>query len=392
MFLLIGVYLPFFPAWLKSRGLGAGQISVILAAPMLARIIFTPAISFLADRMGDRRRALLLLIAGSLLSLLAMPALRGFPSLLLAATLFGILWASIMPLTEAMAMSSVKAAGLDYGRVRLWGSLSFILASSGSGLIIDRLGEQSVLPLMLAAAGLTLLIASKLPKADRKSGGEALEKIHAGPPPPIHWREALRLAHSPLFLLFLLAASTIQASHAIYYGFGSLHWRSLGMAAGTIGALWAIGVIAEISLFAWSKPVIERLGPTKMLIMAAMAGILRWGVDSLDPPLAVLVISQCLHAFTYGAAHLGAIHFISKAVPDQLAATGQGLYAAFAMGAVMGLTTAFAGSLHDALQAHAYLVMAAMSALSLACALLLHRKWRGQTVIAAPSSAAARQR
>ena len=376
IFLLIGVFLPFFPVWLKSTGLDEVEISFILAAPLMSRLIFTPIISFLADQLGDRRFVLIGLTWGSLVSLAAFVPAQGFWSLLLISTIFGIFWTSIMPLTEAIAMSEVKLQGLDYGRIRLWGSLTFIVASLGGGFLIDLWGNRIILTMMLTAMLVTLLGAYALPRGSDK---KQMEK--ATPLPPIHWRDALALMRSKLFLLFLMTSASIQATHAIYYGFGTLHWQSLNIAAGMIGALWAVGVIAEVSLFAWSKPIIERFGPTNLLIFAALGALVRWTMTAFDPPLALLFLVQILHAASFGAAHLGAIHFIARAVPEHYSATGQGLYSAFAMGVIMGLMTMLSGALYASFGSYAYLAMSALAAASLVGAIALNQQWRGEQII-----------
>ena len=132
--------------------------------------------------------------------------------MLLATLLLAFNWTTIMPLIEAVAVSGMRSAGLDYGRVRLWGSGSFILASFGAGLIIGQLGAASVMPMLVGATVLMIAGVYLLPRdvAERPS-----------PATPAHRRislaDAVKLAHSPSFLLFLLAASAIQASHALYY-------------------------------------------------------------------------------------------------------------------------------------------------------------------------------
>ena len=313
---------------------------------------------------------------GSLFSLAAYLPLYNFWPLLMASVIFGIFWTSIMPLTESIVMTEVKLKGLNYGRMRLWGSLTFILASLGGGLVIDRYGEETILYLMLAAVTITTISVYSLPRNDPQ---KQMEK--ATPLPPIHWRDALQLMRSPLFILFLLTSAGIQATHAIYYGFGTLHWQSLHIATGMIGALWAVGVIAEVTLFAWSKPLIERLGPTRLLIVAALGAIVRWTLTAFDPPLGLLFVVQALHALSFGAAHLGAIYFIARAVPENCSATGQGLYAAVSMGIVMGFMTMISGRLYTQLGPHAYLVMSALALLSLAGAVRLHCRWRGAVIL-----------
>ena len=138
LFVVVGCYLPYMPVWLHWRGLDEDEIAVLLAAPLFARILFTPVISFATDWSGARRAVLIALAWGTLLSFLLLWASGGFWQMLLATLLLAFNWTTIMPLIEAVAVSGVRSAGLDYGRVRLWGSGTFILASFGAGLVIGQ--------------------------------------------------------------------------------------------------------------------------------------------------------------------------------------------------------------------------------------------------------------
>lgn len=176
--------------------------------------------------------------------------------------------------------------------------------------------------------------------------------------------------------------SAVQASHAVYYVFGTLHWQSIGISTGVIGMLWAVGVIAEIGLFAVSgRGAVAAIGPARLVWLGALAAALRWSVTSFDPPLAVLFGVQLLHGLTFGAAHLGAIHFISESVPESCAATAQGLYASVTAGIAMGAAMTAAGPLYAAFGGRAYLAMAIMGAVGTAGALLLMSRWRGQHLL-----------
>ena len=375
LFLVVGCYLPYMPVWLHWRGLDEDEIALLLAAPLFARILFTPLISFAADWSGARRTVLIALAWGTLLSLLLLWASSGFWQMLLATLLLAFNWTTIMPLIEAVAVSGVRSAGLDYGRVRLWGSGSFILASFGCGP-----DHRAVWRRFRAAAAGGRNGADdcgRLPLAARRRGPS-----FASPPAlrRISLADAVKLAHSPSFLLFLLAASTIQASHALYYTFGTLHWRAQGFADGTIGALWALGVVAEIGLFAVSGPILARWG-AGMLMAAGAAAALRWGLMAFDPPLWATAMLQCLHAMSFGAAHLAAISFLSQAVPEDHGATAQGVYAAVVAGLVLGLATIACGPLYQSLAGEAYAVMAVLALIGAASAVFLMRRWRGERVV-----------
>jgi PPP family 3-phenylpropionic acid transporter len=376
IFLLVGVHLPYFPVWLDWRGLSAREIGIVLAAPLGVRVFFTPVISFAADRLGNRRFVLILLAWGALASFMLLAASRGFWPVLAITAVAALFWTSIMPLTEAVAMDGVRRAGLDYGRIRLWGSLTFIAASFGGGIVLQHWLAPSALWMMIAAVSCTVLAAHLLP---RPVGKGRLRK--ATTLPQIRIRDALALVRSPVFLLFLLTTGGVQSAHAIYYAFGTIHWRSLDISDGVIGLLWATGVVAEILLFAFSRRALARTGPATLIVLAALAAVLRWAATSLSPPLCLLFPVQTLHGLTFGAAHLAAVHFISEAVPENAAGTAQGLYAAFTAGIAMGTAIAGAGPLYAALGAQAYLVMSGLGLLSLGCALLLRRVWRGGALI-----------
>src|SRR5262249_8055562 len=123
----------------------------------------------------------------------------------------------------------------------------------------------------------------------------------------------------PVFLAVTGAASLVQASHAVYYGFSTLEW-SASLDGTAIGALWALGVVAEIVLFAVSGRLPRSIGPLTLLAWGAGGGVLRWGAMALDPPLALLPLLQCLHALSFGATHLGAVQFLSRTMADRQAA------------------------------------------------------------------------
>lgn len=344
---------------------------MLLATPPFARIVFTPAISFAADRAGGRRPILIALAWGSLASFLLLWMADGFWQMLLASLLLAANWTTILPLVETVALTGIRRGALDYGKVRLWGSVSFIVASLGSGLIIGRLGPQTVLPLLVGGAALMVVGAHLVRHALARASHvpSALRRLSLS--------DAFKLLRAPLFLLFLLAASLIQSSHAVYYSFGSLNWRLQGISDGMIGVLWSVGVVTEVALFAVSGRIVAFCGAARLLMFAASA-VLRWGFMAADPPLWATALLQTLHAMSFGVAHIAAIHFLTHAVPEDRAATAQGLYAAFVAGLVLGAVTVASGPLYRMFAGEAYAAMALLAPLGTQQCLSAHAPlaWR----------------
>ena len=377
LFLVYGVHLPYLPVWLEWRGLSAAEIGIVTAAPFFLRVLVTPAAGALADRMGNHRVLVVWLSLLALGSSLALARMEGFWPILAAALALSLATTTIMPLTETIAVAGVRASGLDYGRMRLWGSLSFILASFGGGALVDASGAGIGAWLIVAGCLATLLAASALPapvpprQVTRAAAREALLGMRA---------LAVGLLARPELALFLVAVGAVQGAHALFYAFGAVHWRGLGISGTWIGVLWTIGVLAEVAVFAYSRAILARVGPVELLIAAALAAMLRWSVMSLDPGLALLVPLQLLHALTYGAAHVGAIRFIERAIPERASGTMQALYATVAAGVVMGAATLASGAIYERYAGQAYLAMALLASVGLVAALALRRRWSGQEV------------
>lgn len=365
IFLVMGVYLPFWPVWLEGRGVGPGEIGLLLAITTWTKVIASPAMAQIADRLGERRRVMMALSVAALASYALFAVADGFWALALVAVLVGATLPPIMPLGENMTMLAARARGLDYGRIRLWGSLSFILASWGGGQWLAGRPESAILWLVLAGLGLTVVACWSLPD------------IRPTPAPP-RAKPVRGLLRQPVFLLFLATVSLSQSSHGMLYGFGTLHWRAAGLSDGTIGLLWAEGVLAEVVLFAFSGRVVRRVGVVPLMLIAAAAGVARWTVTALSADLGVLMAVQLLHALTFGATHLAAMHFIQRAVPEEVSATAQGLYSAVAMGVVLASVIMASGGLYAWAGGHAFFAMTAMSVLGGVAAVALGRRWRGE--------------
>lgn len=359
-FLVTGIQLPFWPVWLAGRGLSAKEIGIALAAAIWAKVAATPAIGIVADRLGHRA-VMGVLAATALAAYAALWPATGFGALLALNLAALTAQSALMPLGDTVTLSVARAQGLDYGHVRVWGSVSFILASLSGGAVLAATSGERVLPLVIGASALVLLACLGMPPPLREPGRPSR-------------RGGIRLfAADPRFWLFIAAASALQASHQVYYGFGTLYWRSLGFSETTIGWLWAEGVVAEILLFWQGWRLLTRLGPAGLMALGGAAGIVRWSLAGLLPWLPFVAALQLLHALTFGASHLGAMHFLSRAVPPQAAASAQTVYAAISSGLGSGLVMAAAGALYANYGGHAYLFMAVLSAAGLAGAVGLRR-------------------
>ncbi len=359
-FAVLGIMLPFWPVWLASRGLDPSEIGLVLALLTAIRIVATPAVAHYADRIGERRRPIIVLAAVSTAAFALFFLARDFWLILVITAVFSFARAGVLPLGESLTMLCVQARGLDYGRLRLWGSLSFIAAAAATGRLLTGRPEDLVFWLVLGALAFSLCSCMALPDARHGKTSRARAPL-------------IGVLRTKSFVLFLAAAALVQGSHAVYYAFGTLHWRAAGHSDTVIGLLWAEGVIAEIALFALGARVLKVFTPAGLIALGGAAAALRWTVTGASSDLPVLIVTQALHAFTYGAAHLGAIHFVARAVPLSESATAQSLYTAASIGVGLGLAMLASGPLYEAFAGGAYYAMAALGAMGCVLGLILGR-------------------
>ena len=362
-FAMVGVYQPFFPLWLESRGLDPPDIAWVMAASMWLRVAVNPAVMRFADWRGERKRYALGFAAASVAVAACFPLAEGFWPVLAMVLLFALVHGPTLPLSDNIALLTARARSLDYGRMRVWGSVAFIAASTAGGWALAGRGDEAIVSamvggLLLVAAG-TAALPDARPETRRASS-----------------RAVGRLLRDTGFLLCAAAIALNMASHAVLMGFGTIHWEAAGHGKDVIGPLWAVGVISEVALFALGNRIADRLGIAGLIALGASAAMLRWAGTALTTDLWLLVPVQMLHGFTFAATHLGGMTWLQRHVAPEISATAQGLYSSIAMGGATGLMLVFSGPLYDRFGGDAFWFMAALSACSLALAAVLARRMR----------------
>jgi MFS transporter, PPP family, 3-phenylpropionic acid transporter len=349
VFLAPGIGLPFWPTWLASRHLSDFEIGVLLAVGPWVKLVGNPLFTQAADRLGNARLILIAAIVAALGFHTIYLGTDSFWPILAVAVFATMSITNMVPLTDGVTLQFCKARGLQYGRIRLWGSLAFMAASVVAGHLLDGRSADLVLYLMLGALTIALIVALKLPRPV----GPASHRPAGG------W---LALMTDRRLMLFLAAASLVQSSHAMLYSFSTLYWLDAGYSESDIGIIWMVTVIAEIVLFGVGGALLQRTGVAGLLIIGAAAGILRWTLAAFFVSWPALIVVGLLHALTFAATHLAAMSYLGRHVAPGLAASAQGLYGVMASGPLLGLSMLASGWLFQAIGGLGFLAMAAMCA------------------------------
>ena len=355
-----GVSLPFAGLWFRAQGFSGAEIGVLLAAPMLARLITGPAIAVWAD--GFRRRRSPIAILGLILGL-------GYAGagLTEGVWLQGFLWfvaatamAGLIPLSDVLSLQVARRHGFDFAWPRGCGSAAFVAANVLMGAILTRGSADWVIVWIAVAGALVALTAATLLPSDPVTEG-----------PMIAGRERLaglaRLTVDPVFMTAVLAIGTVQATHGFYYGFSAIAWKAQGISETMTGLLWAMSVVVEIAFMWWIEPWRKRrgIGPGVILTLGGVAAIIRWTALAFSPPLWMLWPLQALHALTFAATYLAGVQIIEKLAPPGGHTAAQTLNSVMAAGILIGLATLAAGPLYDRVGVLGYLAMTGLAAIGL---------------------------
>ncbi|MFI8416624.1 3-phenylpropionate MFS transporter [Serratia sp. NPDC078593] len=350
-FFSYGIFLPFWGVWLKGEGLEPDTIGILLGAGLVARFLGSLLI---APRVKDPSQ---LVTALRILALLTLAFAIGFCFgngwgwLMLVIAGFNLFFSPLVPLTDALAATWQKQIPMDYGRVRLWGSLAFVIGSALTGQWVSAWGHSAILYSLLFSL-LAMLLAMLL----KPSVMPQAEETRSIDEPSRSWRALL--SEGPVWR-FLLCVTLLQGAHAGYYSFASIYWQEAGYSASAIGYFWSLGVVAEVIIFASSNLLFRRWNARSLLLLSACCGVLRWGLMASTTELGWLLLVQVLHCGTFTVCHLAAMRFIAARKGPEVIRL-QAVYSALAMGGGIAVMTVIAGFLFEHWQGGVFWVMAAI--------------------------------
>ncbi|MBL0714846.1 MAG: MFS transporter [Desulfosarcina sp.] len=321
---VLGIYLPYFNLYCYHLDFSGTQIGLLSGLRSATLVIFPFLWGLLADRFARRKSIYLTCTLMAALAWSAFLLTRQFGLMMIITGLYGIFYAPLISFLEAYSMDILGEDKKAYGRVRLWGSVSFILVVTALGPLIDRFGIAIIIPLILAGSFCQAAGALKLPSMP------LIPKTRSARRPRMEWQRAG---------VFLFCGFLMLVSHGTYYGFFSIHLEQIGLPSTFIGIAWAVAVAAEIVVMFYSNRLFDHVSLEKVLFFSFLGAALRWGLLFLFTSPAVILVSQALHACTYGTFHMASIIYMDRLTPPGAKTFGQAANNAITYG--LGLMVGF---------------------------------------------------
>ncbi|OOF40704.1 3-phenylpropionic acid transporter [Rodentibacter rarus] len=351
-----GVFLPFFPAWLKSQQYGEEMIGLVIGSAYIFRFIGGLFFSSLIKKADHLINALRLLALASALIMATMSLVaHNFWLLFSAIGLFAMVNSAGMPIGDSLASTWQRQIGLDYGKVRLIGSIAFILGVVVFGGMIGWLGEQNTVWILTA-----LLLFYTIIQLFKPTIAPEDEPLENGTASQIRF---LALLKNPTTLRIMLAGGLIQGSHAAYYVYSTIYWTGIGISVPQTSLLWGIGVLAEILLFFFSRRLFQNWSVSRIFFLSGFVAVLRWAGLAYANTFWQILPLQLAHSLTYAACHYAMVRYISTQ-PQSHIAKLQGLYNGLSNGALIALFTAISGLIYPISPTMTFLLMSGIGATS----------------------------
>ena len=357
----VGTLGPFINLYFKRLGLSGAEIGVLGAMQPVAYMIGPPLAIAFATRFGLSRPMLPLLMAVGLIPAALLIGVTGFWSVLAVYFLVMLLQAPVSPFLDDSTLRRIEHAGGDYGRVRLWGSIGFIIGVNAIGPLSERLGLQISLVGHLLAMTAAALVAWRL----ATTGGLTPISAASGRKFTSSLIGGLRAVWQLPSARWLFVAGVLGRFAQIGgTNFFAIHADDLGMPESLIGLSWGVAVGSEVVLMAVSAFLTQRIGARGLFILSMVAGTLRWAIYASTSSIWVLLASQLLHALTFGAFHIGSVTLIHSLFPEESRTEGQSAWTVWTVG-LAGLVGAYlAGYLYDAMGLRPLFWLSSLAALA----------------------------
>lgn len=345
----MGIFLPYFNLYCHHLGFSGFQIGTLSALRTLTTVIFSLFWGILADKFHSRKIIYVLCNFASVAIWICYFGAEKFWAMFVITIFYGIFYSPIISFMEAFAMDILGEKKRSYGTIRVWGSIAFIIMVATLGGIIDIYSIKIILPIIFTASLMQALISLKTPNVIIKKESHFVKaKV------PIKRR----------LIIFLFCAFLMLMSHGTYYGFFSIHLSALGYKNTFIGFAWALASIAEIFVMIKSNWIFERFTLENVLIFSFIVAALRWFILSCVVSPVLILMSQILHAVTYGTFHIASILYIDSLMLNKDKTLGQAVNNAITYGLGMMIGFFINGYLYESIGPFNLFIISGFIALS----------------------------
>lgn len=319
-YFFVGAFVPYWGLYLKSEQFSAADIGILMSLFQISRIFAPNFWGWLADHTGKRAQWIQLTAFLGLCGFTAVFWAHGFYWLFFVMAALSLFTSSTLPLAESLTLAHLATTNGHYSRIRMWGSLGFIVASVILGFLIDVAGIKSLLWSLLVVQVTLFALSYTLP--DPKVVAHEHDHFSI-------WQ----VIKQPNVIALLVGCALMVTAHGVLYNFYSIYLSDHGYSNGMIGLLWSVGVICEIGIFMLMPKIMQHCSLKAVLLISLALAVFRFSLIGIAiDNIWLLILAQTLHAATFGSFHAASVEVITQFFNGRHQAKGQAIYNSVAYG------------------------------------------------------------
>ena len=358
----VGIFSPYASLFFEERGLSAAQIGVLMSLLQVMRIFGPNVWGWVADHRSQRVAVLRVTSLAAVISFCGMFFGQTFAYFFAVMVIVNLFTSAQGPLSEALMLSAMRGDLTHYGRLRLWGSVGFIVSVMAAGQLLDWYGVELMPWLALIMLAMVSVVTLRM--------REEAPIVHRSDSPSV-----MSVLRKREVWSFFTSTFLMVAAHASLYVYYSLYLSQIGYSKTVIGLMWSLGVIAEIIFFFYQEPLFKRFGVKNLMFVSLAIGVIRFLMIAFGAQsLVLLLIAQVLHAATFGVHHSSSVATLQRWFSGPLQARGQALFISISYGLGGTLGGLLLSACWDTFGAQlVYVIAALMSGFGLVAAVLSYR-------------------
>ncbi len=332
---------------LNDLGFSGAQMGIIYSLLPLATIIAPFIGGQIADRYFPSEKVIAFsqLIGGVFLVYIS--SVTDYSTMIWLMLIYCLIYAPTLALTNSVAFINLKNSEKEFGIVRVWGTIGWIVA----GLALAGWRHVAASKEVFAVQGDTLMLAGifsiimgflsfKLPHTPPNKEGTK----------PWAFLEALKMMKDKNFLIFIIIAFVVATELMFYYALTApfLTSEKIGISSASVSGVMVIAQIAEIFVLAILLPYfITRIGIRKVLALGVLAWPLRYIIFAIGSPPWLVIASLSLHGFCFVFFFAAAFIYVDVVSPKDIRHSAQSLITLVTYGVGNYTGSLFAGWIKD---------------------------------------------
>ena len=329
----LGVFVPFSALYLKYAGFDGVKIGILLSVIPLTKFLFTDLwTKSYSKRLNKKMFVVInLLVSNLVLFALLIPS---FTTVFITFFIYAVTRVGVLPVIDNITNEFSLISKNEYGRIRLFGSLGFIVFTTMMGIMAAEISLNSFIFLGVLVGVLGAI--SIIPTDLIKNGVRETLNI-----------SSLKLSSE--FKIIIISAIFTYINLTFFHNFFNVKFDISSISQIYAGVAWSVGILAEIVLMYYAKDIFRKFNFFELLLLANVSGIIRSAVICFSASALVLISINVLHGLAFGGFHLAIIKYIQSSVDIDRRLKAQSAYAAYIYGFSTISGSIISGFLYDVL-------------------------------------------